>query len=335
MHWADPQKLHWLWALVPVAALLVLAQYRYRTMLYRLVQAPVQHVVLRGTSQQRHRNALLLWMAAFLLLLLSLAGPQWGFHWQQVERRGLNILIALDVSKSMLATDFKPTRLQQAKWGIADLVRELHGDRIGLLVFAGTSHLICPLTFDYDAFMMLLDDVSVETIPRGGTAIENAIRHALRVLQKQSPDADRVLVLLTDGEDHEGNPLSTTSDLRKSGIKVFAVGVGTPEGDLIPLTDSNGNSYYLKDRNGNVVKSRLREDHLQRLAEATGGIYVRAAPGDIGLTRLYRQYISHLRSARLKSRRIKVYHHRYPLFIAAATVILVLEAALRLKRDTE
>ncbi|RKX31775.1 MAG: hypothetical protein DRP22_03295 [Verrucomicrobia bacterium] len=326
MHWAHPERLVWLWIVPLLIPFLAWGLATHRRRLERLIHSQLHRCVIPGYSHARRRTGNLSWLLAVTLLLLSLAQPQWGFHWQKVEHKGLNILIALDVSKSMLAQDFKPTRLQQAKWGIKDLVKSLQGDRIGLLLFAGASHLACPLTFDYDAFMMLLDDASVSSIPRGGTAIERALRHAIRIFQKDQSGADRVLILITDGEDHEGSPSSCIPELKKLRIKLFAVGVGTPEGELISVTDRHGNTSYLKDRHGNVVKSRLHEDILETLALETGGVYVRAVPGDLGLTRLYEQRLGKLHKGRIKSRRVRIYHDRYQIFVAAALMLLAVEA---------
>ena len=255
MHWAHPERLVWLWLVPPLGCLLAWGLARHRRLLERLIQSGLHPRVIPGYSYARRRTANLSWLLAVTLLLLALAQPQWGFHWQEVERKGLNILFALDVSKSMLAQDFRPSRLQQAKWGIVDLIDSLQGDRIGLLLFAGTSHLACPLTFDYDAFMMLLDDASVFSVPRGGTAIEHALRHAIRIFRKDQSGADHALILITDGEDHEGSPLRCLPELKKMHVKIFTVGVGTPQGELVPITDAHGNSSYLEDRSGNVSKA--------------------------------------------------------------------------------
>lgn len=332
MKWESPDRLLWLLSLPPLALFLAYSLRRQARLLARLINPELQPAILPGFSRHNRRTATVSGFIAIAALMLAAAGPQWGFHWEKVERRGLNILIALDVSKSMLAPDFKPSRLQQAKWGIKDLIQVLHGDRIGLLVFAGTSHLLCPLTVDYDAFAMLLDDASVFSVPRPGTAIEKAIRHAINILQKEQTPADKVIVLITDGEDHEGNPLATLNELRKNNIKVFAIGIGTPEGELIPVRDETGNTYYLKDRQGHVVKSRLNEPLLRSLATATGGEYVRAQPGQMGLVALYKKHIAGLTADVLQSGRLKVYHQRYSIFLAISLACLTAEAWLSVRR---
>jgi Ca-activated chloride channel family protein len=262
---------------------------------------------------------------AIALGMLALARPQWGFHWEEVKRRGLDIIVVLDTSKSMLAEDIKPNRLQQAKWGIRDLVYKLKGDRIGLVTFAGSSFLQCPLTIDYAAFLMTLDDVYPGIIPRGGTDIGNAIFKAIDSFEYDT-QADRAIILVSDGEDHERVNGKLLETLKSRNIKVYAVGVGTQEGDLIPQVDRNGHPGFLKDQQQQVVKTALRESELSELALGTGGVYVRSAPGDFGLERIYDQGIDQLQRDEQESRMVKAYEDRFMWFLAAALAVLVIEA---------
>jgi Ca-activated chloride channel homolog len=336
MKWGFPDILPWLLLLLPMWWLIAFLMRRRERLLRLLVDQRVLPILApeRAVTRLRRRN--LLWLAAFGLMAFSLARPQWGFHWQEVKRRGLDVLVVLDTSKSMLATDIKPDRMQQAKWGVRDLVNKLKGDRIGLVTFAGSSFLQCPLTIDYAAFLMTLDDTYVGIIPRGGTAIEQALRTAIASFEEKS-EADRAIVLITDGEDHEGNPLGLVDDLKKRNIRVYAVGVGSAEGELIPAADEQGHAGFLKDRSGNVVKTAMQEDVLERLALETGGTYVRSAPGDFGLDRIFDQGIAQLKRDEKESRMIREYEDRFAWILGFALVLLVAEAALgeRVRKSRE
>ncbi|MBU4459301.1 MAG: VWA domain-containing protein [Verrucomicrobia bacterium] len=321
--WGRPE---WLWLLAVWAAAGWVAFALLRRRERRLADWADRALwaqLVPARDARRLRRKLILWLAAGALVAAALARPQWGTRWEEVRRRGLQIVVALDTSNSMLAADLKPSRLQQAKWGIRDLVARLKGDRVALLAFAGAHFLQCPMTIDYAAFLMTLEDLHAGVIPRGGTAIGQALRGAMDAFDYGAA-GDRVVILVTDGEDHEGDAASLLGLLKEKGIKVFAVGVGTPEGELIPAGDTAGG--FLKDRQGNVVKSALREDTLARLATATGGAYVRAAPGDFGLERIYEQGILPLRREAQESRMARMHEDRGAWFIGAALLLFALEA---------
>jgi Ca-activated chloride channel homolog len=327
MRWGSPDLLNLLW-LVPLLAWVVFFLLRRRE---RQLGSLVDAKVLPQLAPERHRPRIrsrnILWLAAVGLSLLALARPQWGFHWEEVRRRGLDILVVLDTSKSMLAEDIKPDRLQQAKWGIRDLLGKLRGDRIGVVAFAGSSFLQCPLTIDYAAFLMTLDDVYVGIIPRGGTAITQALRKAIESFEMKG-EADRAIILITDGEDHEGNPLGLINDMKEKNIRVYAVGVGTLEGELIPANEENAGSGFIKDKQGNVVKSSLQESVLERLAIGSGGVYVRSAPGDFGLDRVFDKGIAELKRDERESKMAKVFEERFAWPLGLAFLLLGIEAVL-------
>ena len=326
MNWGDPAYLPLLWLLLPLAAVLHLLHRQGRRLMLRLIEQAAWREMVRGWRPGRSATRLVLWFAAVALLALSLARPQWGFRWEEVRRRGLDILILLDTSRSMLATDLTPNRLQQAKWGIRDLTGLLRGDRVGLVTFAGASFLQCPLTIDYAAFLMTLDDVYVGSVPRGGTAIAEALRSALDTFEKQS-QGERVVVLITDGEDHEGDPLALVDELKSAHIRVYTIGVGTRAGELLPAPDNGAG--FQKDSAGQVVKSALQEDLLTRLAVQTGGTYVRAAPGDLGLERLLQEQMAQLARQETDSRMMKIGEERAGWLLGAALLLLVAEALVR------
>lgn len=331
MRWGAQYALWWLVALVPVLFILLVMHRQRRQKLAQLVHEKQWSTMLSEPPFKQHQACTMLRLLAAGLLIVAIARPQWGFHWEEVKQRGLNILVLMDTSKSMLAEDIKPNRLQQTKWAVRDLLRELKGDKIGLIAFSGSSFLQCPLTIDYAAFMMQLDDLYAGIIPKGGTDTGSALKTALASFDSEST-ADNVIILISDGEDHDGEPLKMIEELKQHHIRVFSIGVGTPEGELIPVRDTSGRVSFLKDNAGNVVKTRLEESVLKDLALNSGGFYVRSAPGDFGLDRIYREGIAQLQTAEQESRMARVYEERYPWFVGAALLTLLLEATLIKRR---
>lgn len=329
MKWGNLDLLYWLPLAIPLTWALFALLRRRRNAIARVVDPAMLPVLAPNWNPARAKSRLLLRMGALAMLVLALARPQWGFHWEEVRRKGLDLMVVLDTSRSMMASDIKPSRLQQAKWGVRDLLRNLHGDRVGLVPFAGSSLLQCPLTIDYAAFAMTLDDVYSGIIPRGGTAIEQALRTALAAFPAAGA-ADRVVLLITDGEDHEGDPLALLPELKEKGIRVYTIGIGTLEGEMVPA--DNGQGGYFKDRQGQIVKTALKEDILQKLALGTGGTYVRSAPGDTGLERVFRESINNLKRTDQETRTAKIFEERFVWALVAALLLLAWEALLSDRR---
>ncbi len=323
MKWNDPNFLMWLLALLPLLFITGLMIQRREKLLARMADKGLWTAMLPGHSTQRRRTKNVLRILALALALVAVARPQRGFKWEKVHQRGLNIMVALDTSKSMLAQDIKPNRLQQAKWGVRDLLNELKGDRIGLVAFAGDAFLQCPATIDYAAFLMMLDDVYAGIIPLGGTDLFQALEESIDSFETET-QADKVIILISDGEGHTGDPLALLPRLKKEKIRVFAIGVGTREGELIQTSDG-----FVKDSDGNVVKSSLNESMLKRLAFETDGFYVGSAPGDFGLERVYQQGIAELQREERESRMAKIWTERFQWLLGAALVLLVVEATVR------
>jgi Ca-activated chloride channel family protein len=275
-------------------------------------------------------------LKAFLLILsvffmiIALVRPKWGFHWEDIKRVGVDIIVAVDVSKSMLAQDVKPNRLERAKREVYDLCRMLEGDRIGLIAFAGTSFVQCPLTLDYGAFRMFLDYLDPDLIPTPGTAIGDAIRKATQSFSRRERKS-KALIIITDGEDHESKPFEAAKEAKKEGIKVFTIGIGKGSGTPIPTYDGSGG--FLKDRKGNVVLSKLDEKTLQRIALETGGSYVRSVTGDMDLDKIYRSEIrGTMEKKELRSTRKKRWEERFQWFIFIGLLLLSAEFFVREKK---
>ena len=318
--WRDPPSLVAL-ALVPALVVFLLrAHRRRRQALAAFVAAALLPAVAPDLDQRRRtiRGALL--VAATACVVVALAGPMWGFRWQEVHREGIDLIVALDTSRSMLATDVKPNRLTRAKLAVQDLLAALHGDRIGLVAFAGGAFVQCPLTLDYGAFAQSLEAMEVGIIPRGGTSLTAAIDAGLAAFEGRQ-GKHQALVLITDGEDHEGKVKEAAKRAAERGVKLYTVGIGTAEGELIP-EESGG---FVKDRRGQVVKSRLDEETLQQVAVDTGGVYLRAAGASLDLAQLYRDYIDTMEKRELASTLERRFEHRFQIPLAIALALLVAE----------
>ncbi|MCP4716049.1 MAG: VWA domain-containing protein [Deltaproteobacteria bacterium] len=265
----------------------------------------------------------LLIIVAVALLIIALVRPKWGFHWEDIKRVGIDIIVAVDVSKSMLAEDVDPSRLERAKREVYDLCRMLEGDRIGLIAFAGTSFVQCPLTLDYGAFRMFLDYLDPSLIPTPGTNLGGAIDRATASFSRQERSS-KALIVITDGEDHGRDPLEAVKRAKKEGIKIYTIGIGQEGGTPIPLADGSGG--FLKDRQGNLVLSKLDETTLQKIALETGGSYVRSVTGDMDLDKIYRTEIKgSIEQKELRSTRKKRWEERFQWFVLAGLLLLVLE----------
>jgi Ca-activated chloride channel family protein len=283
------------------------------------------------TSVSRYRAKFAFITLALLFSILALARPQWGYHWQEVKRKGLDILIALDTSKSMLAEDVKPNRLERAKLAIKDLISRLRGDRIGLIVFSGTAYLQCPLTLDYDGFLLTLDDVTVNSVPVGGTSISEAINTAARSYEG-GRKKHKILIIITDGEDLEGGIDAAIQRAKASDITVYCVGIGSKEGELVPIKGPGSGMSFLKDQEGDLVKTKLNEQVLQKIAVETGGIYVKASGIEFGLDLIYNERLSKLEKQEFKSRMEKNYHERFQLALIPVIILLLIEPFIGYKK---
>lgn len=323
MLWAHPFALGAL-VLVPLLALfLARAARRRREALAAFAAAALLPAVAPEVDLRRRRVRAGLLCGAVLCLALALAGPQWGFRWQEVRRQGIDLVVAIDTSRSMLATDLRPNRLARAKLAVRDLLGRLAGDRIALVAFAGTAFLQCPLTLDYGAFAESLAAVEVGLIPKGGTAIAAALDAAVAAFEGRE-GKHQAIVLITDGEDHEGAVADAAKRAADRGIRVFTVGIGTPDGELIPLEGGG----YVKDRSGQVVKSRLGEATLREIATTTSGAYVAASGGTIDLRTLYDEHVDTIEKRELSSTLERRFENRYQLPLALAIVLLAAELLL-------
>ncbi|MCA9573297.1 MAG: VWA domain-containing protein, partial [Myxococcales bacterium] len=306
-----------------VAAALLEAS-RRRQALARLA-APGLLAGLTTTASPRRRalkRAAL--VGATALCLLALAGPRWGYEEQEVRREGIELMFAIDTSRSMLATDLAPNRLTRARLAVEDLVRRFPNDRVGLVAFAGDAFLEVPMTLDRQVFVDTLRALRPGVVPVGGSDLAAAIRESTRAFEA-SGTSQRVLVLISDGEDLGGSALAAARQAAGEGVVLYTVGVGTPEGTLLTVDDGRGGTQVVRDPAGEPVVSRLDATTLAEVAEATGGTYVPLGSDGSGLQQLYATDLSGLERHALESASRRVYHERYAWFLLPALLILLLE----------
>jgi Ca-activated chloride channel family protein len=319
----------WLTALVvPMLGLFFGWAWRRRSeRVAQFIHANLVEQLTLGLSPIRRKAKLILLLVVALLLFLALARPKGGYELQKTETRSLDILVAVDTSRSMLATDQSPNRLERAKLAVLDLMRLAKRDRLGLIAFSGTAFLQCPLTIDRNAFIQNVNSLSTDIIPQGGTAISEAITEALRTFKKEE-DNHKVLVLMTDGEDHEAGVTEAAEKANNIGMKIFTIGLGSPEGELIQLPNpQTGRLEFLKDESGNVVKSRLNETLLRKLSTDTGAFYLPLQGADT-MERLYEAGLAGLTPNRVENQMTKRYIERYQWLLGLAVFLLLGEMLL-------
>ena len=261
---------------------------------------------------------LVLFSTGFFFFVIGLSRPQIGARLKEQEIKGAEIIIAIDVSNSMLAEDYSPNRLERAKLAVSRLVDKLRDDRIGLVIFAGTSFVQLPVTTDYVSAKMFLNSIDTGSIPIQGTALGDAITTCIRSFSAQS-DKSRAIILITDGENHEDDPVAAAKQAAEMGIKVFTIGVGSPEGKPIPM-----NGELLKDKDGEIVVSRLDEAVLQEIAAEGNGAYVRAGNSEFGLNPIIDD-LRKLEDEKYSSVVFEEYDEQFMYFLAIALVFFVLE----------
>lgn len=321
----------WFWALlvIPVVALLFArAEQRGVARLREFVSPRLLPQLAATVNRGRRVLRFVLLMLGLAFAIVSLARPQWGYIYEDVKRKGLDLLFAVDTSRSMLSNDVQPNRLERVKLAAQDLVNQLQGDRVGLIAFAGRAFLQVPLTIDYEAAVESINDLDTKTIPEGGTNISEAINLALNTFGK-SAAGNRALIVFTDGEELSGDAAKVAKAAADAGVRIFTVGVGTPQGSLIPVTSDDGGTAFVKDSAGQVVKSKLDEKRLREIAQATGGFYLHLEDGPRTMSQLYSQGLANLKAAEIDARLGRRPIERYEWPLGAAMLALTMSILIR------
>ncbi len=327
----NPDLLHLLWGVVLlIVFFLWVLKFKKKAMERFGIFESLQKLMRQYSPRKRNLKMALL-ILSYIFFIIALANPQIGTKLEDVKREGVDIIVALDVSKSMLAEDIKPNRLQKAKHELSQLIDLLQGDRIGLVAFAGIPHVQCPLTLDYSAAKLFLSIIDVGLIPQPGTAIGEAIESAIKAFNTEERK-HKVLILITDGESHESDPLEAAAEAEQQGVKIYTIGIGSPQGVPIPEFDSRGRqSGFKKDRTGNVVTTKLDVVTLQKIAYQTGGKFYQASSGEAELDEIYEE-ISALEKKELTSRQFSQYEDRFQIFLIIGLALLLIEIMISEKK---
>ncbi|MBS3758269.1 MAG: VWA domain-containing protein [Desulfobacterales bacterium] len=322
----DLEMLLLLWGLPVLIGLFAYAAYRRKQALRRFAESHLLPVIHVSTQPARRRWKALLILAAFAFGAVAAARPAWNPTPRTIERKGRDVVFLLDVSRSMLAEDLSPNRLERAKLAINDCVDRLRGDRVGLVAFAGTAVIKCPLTLDYGFFRMMLENITTTSVSRGGTMIGDAVRTAMDQVFDHVEKQYKDIILITDGEDHESFPVEAAAEAGEAGIRLIAIGIGNEdEGRRIPVTDESGNRSFLK-YNGREVWTRLDAKTLRQMVNATpGGRYLNVATGAIDLGDVYTKLVAGAEKKALQSETVKRYEEKFQIFLAVMLGLLVLE----------
>ena len=318
-----PQSFWGLLAIPFVVALFLTAEKRGEKRLREFVSARLLPQLAGTVNRFRRALRFALQLLGLAFALIALAQPRWGYTFQDVKRKGLDLLIAVDTSRSMLSNDVQPNRLERVKLAAQDLINELQGDRVGLIAFAGRAFLQAPLTIDYGAVVESINDLDTKTVPEGGTNISEAIALASRTFGK-SAMGNRTLIIFTDGEELSGDAVKSAKAAADAGVRIFTVGVGTPQGSLIPISGENGETAFVKDSAGQVVKSKLDEKRLREVAQASGGFYLQLENGPRTMQQIYSEGLAQMQAAEFDVRLSRRPIERYEWPLGAALIALAL-----------
>ena len=285
--------------------------------------------LMPDASKSRPIVKFTLLIVALALLIVAAARPQYGQQEKTVKRQGIEVMVALDISNSMLAEDVAPNRLDRAKQMLSKMIDNMTDDKVGLVVFAGEAFTQLPITCDYVSAKMFLNTISPKLIPTQGTAIGAALQTAIRSFGSQESDAGRAIILITDGENHEDDATAVAKQAQELGIQVFVIGIGKPEGSPIPVSGTND---YIKDRSGQVVVSRLNEEMCQEIAQAGKGAYVRCDNTNTAM-RALQQELDRIATTDLETTVYADYNEQYQSFLLIALLLLVIDCFILMRQN--
>jgi len=315
----------YLYTLLIIPALIVFfwrSRKQRRKALAMFGQKDILSVLMPNVSASRPVIKFIILLLALGSIILGIARPQFGSKLKTEKRKGIELIIALDVSNSMLAEDISPSRLERAKRAISQLVDKLSNDKIGLIVFAGDAYTQLPITADYVSAKLFLNSVSPEMVPTQGTAIGAAIDLGVKSFSPQFLGS-KAMIIITDGENHEDDPIGAATEAAKKGIVVYTLGMGLPEGGPIPVI-RNGQKGYRKDRQGNTIVTKLNEQMLRKIAEAGKGAYIRANNDQVGLNNLFNE-VNKMEKTELETQIYADYDDKFQYFIGLGIFLILLD----------
>ena len=326
---ADIEMLWWLLTIPVFVVAYVLITRHKRRQLSEFGDSELMAQLMPDASKSRPIVKFALLMGALSLLIIAAAHPQYGQQEKTVKRQGIEVMVALDISNSMLAEDVAPNRLDRAKQMLSKMIDNMVDDKVGLVVFAGEAFTQLPITCDYVSAKMFLNTISPKLIPTQGTAIGAALQTAIRSFGSQESDAGRAIILITDGENHEDDAIAAAKQAQELGIQVFVIGIGKPEGSPIPVPGTND---YIKDRSGQVVVSRLNEEMCQEIAQAGKGAYVRCDNTNTAM-RALQQELDRIATTDLETTIYADYNEQYQSFVLIALLILVIDFFILMRQN--
>lgn len=327
---AHPEYFWGFWLIPILTAFFILSRILRARALRKFGDPEIIRFLMPSASKFRPWLKFILLMLALTAFILGAARPQFGSRLQTVKREGVEIMIALDVSNSMLAEDIKPNRIERAKRAIDRLISRLKDDKIGLIVFAGDAYIQLPITSDYNSAQLFLTSVSPEIVPRQGTAIGAAINLALRSFTP-NPESSKAIIIITDGENHEDDAVGAATEAVQQGVVVHTIGMGLPQGAPIPLT-RGGQTDYRRDQQGNVVITRLDEVMLEKISAAGNGVYLRATTANVGLEDILDE-INKMQKTETETQVFSEYEDLFQYFFAAGLILLLLEFFLMERKN--
>ncbi len=322
MRFATPQFFALFLAVPVLIGFFIWAFQHKRAALQRFASLSMVRRLTPEVSGTKQVWKFILFLLFLVFVIFALVRPQFGVKMEMIERQGVDIIVALDISRSMLAEDIAPNRLDRAKHEIAKFIDLLKGDRIGLIVFAGESFLQCPLTLDYGAAKMFLDVVDTDWIQVQGTALDQAIKQAAKAFDSKQKK-HKVLIVLSDGEDHEGDAVKAAKEAGREGVKIYTVGIGSEKGVPIPVRKSGSTLVYKKNKDGNLVMSRLNPITLEKVSLEGNGAYFHAGT-NLNLEHIYSEIYA-MEKKDLGMNKVAIYEERYQIFLLIALVFLTIE----------
>ncbi|MCH8032338.1 MAG: VWA domain-containing protein [Bacteroidetes bacterium] len=331
IRFAHPEYLNALY-LLPILVIIFYLLYKNKNrLLERFANKELHSVIVSSYSKVKNYVKFGIVLLAFACLIIAAANPQVGTKLQEVKQTGIDVFILLDVSRSMSAEDIKPNRLEKAKYQISNLIQKLHGDRIGLIIFAGKAYIQFPLTTDYSAAGLFLSAVDVNSVPQQGTSIGSAINLAVESFDSSS--TEKVIITITDGEDHEGDVMDAVDKAVSNGIKIYTIGLGSTGGVPIPVYNSRGDMVgFKKDNEGNSVLTKLDEESLKQIASAGNGEYFRGNNYEDYLDKIYNE-LSELKKSEFGVKKVTGYEDRFYYFLIPAILLLIIELFISEKKS--
>lgn len=333
MHFGNIHMLYIIgWIIPALIFFYILTGRRRRKAMEAFAQRETLGKVTLFYSKRVYVAGVILTLFAVISMIIAMARPQWDFYWKENKRKGLDIVIGVDVSRSMIATDLSPNRLAFVKYHVGEFVKALKGDRVGLIAFSGSAFLQCPLTVDYRGYLLALNSLDPISVSRGGTAISSAIKEAVRCYQGAETPY-KIFIIISDGEHHEGDIDKAINMARNAGITIYCIGVGTTQGTILYDTDDKGESAPVKDEYGKAVVTRLDEKTLIKIASKTGGLYIRSTEKDFGLSSLYSERFSKLEKRESEDEKVKVYQDKFQYPLALACLLLIAGMIIKERSD--